>query len=121
MTSADFSPPWEISLGKLFACRLACAAFTSLRVRMTIGRPTSIAGLPHQGGLVCDFCSSNPTLAAGFFQTPPHGDALASGYSSGHHGLFGTCTLKPNNMPGTQRRERQVNRPAALGITVACC
>ena len=79
MTSADFSHPWEISLGKLFACRLAFAAFTVLRVRVTIGHTTSKAGLPHQNGLIYGFCSSNPTFAAGFFQTPPHGDALASG------------------------------------------
>lgn len=78
MASADFSPPWETSLGKIRDCAMAFAEFTRPRVRMVIGHPHPMLSYPTGLALVFGFCPSNPSLAVGFLQTPPHGDALAS-------------------------------------------
>jgi len=68
----------QVSQGKMHTLRLDPPDLPPERPGNYRASP-SFAGLPRSAGLISGFCSSNPAFASGFLQTPPHGDALASG------------------------------------------
>ena len=65
--------------------RVLARSFTLIPAPFTAGVPcsywtsTCAAALSTLHSLLRDFCSSGQCFASGFLQTPPHGDALASG------------------------------------------
>jgi len=69
----------ETSQGKLQFLPSALAGFTHAPLRMKVGHLDPLLDYPECACLVSDSCSSSPTFASGFLQTPPRGDALAIG------------------------------------------